>query len=262
MYVRLAFAVAAHLEPEILIVDEVLAVGDIGFQTKCVRKMNEVAKRGATVLFVSHNLGTIRTFCTSAYWLMDGTLVSEGEVSDVVAEYLTASQSPTEVSRQLFLRPPGAHIWIRDARAFSSDSGHSIFETGDKLIIEVEYCSDHPLKSPRVGLAICSQDGVPILSANSHYQMSRDLDEAQLSGIIKCDLGVVPLLAGRYAVSLWLGDEAGNTHHIDAALWIDVTDRDIWGTGKLPTRYGYCWWPTTFEVTGLAVRPHSNTSCI
>lgn len=87
MYVRLAFAVAAHLEPEILLVDEVLAVGDIGFQKKCLGKMREVAKRGRTVLFVSHDMSSIRTLCGRAIWLDEGKIRQEGPTYEVVLNY-------------------------------------------------------------------------------------------------------------------------------------------------------------------------------
>jgi homopolymeric O-antigen transport system ATP-binding protein len=88
MYVRLAFAVAAHLEPEILVVDEVLAVGDTEFQRKCLGKMSEISGGGRTVLFVSHNLAAIETLCTRAIYLAGGKVIQEGATSDVVASYL------------------------------------------------------------------------------------------------------------------------------------------------------------------------------
>ena len=91
MYVRLAFAVAAHLEPEILIVDEVLAVGDAQFQKKCLGKMQDVSKGGRTVLFVSHNMGAVTTLCRKAIWLNGGRIVRTGSAREVVDEYLTAS---------------------------------------------------------------------------------------------------------------------------------------------------------------------------
>src|SRR5712691_1432753 len=96
MTVRLAFAVAAHLEPEILIIDEVLAVGDLAFQKKCLGKMNEVAKHGRTVLFVSHQMHQVRRLCNTAIWLDAGHLRSEGPASEVLAAYEQAVLSPTE----------------------------------------------------------------------------------------------------------------------------------------------------------------------
>jgi lipopolysaccharide transport system ATP-binding protein len=97
MYMRLAFAVASHLEPEILVVDEVLAVGDAQFQKKCLGKMSDVSKQGRTVLFVSHNMTAVQSLCRRAAWLQQGRIVDEGAVSDVVSNYLkTASQAAQE----------------------------------------------------------------------------------------------------------------------------------------------------------------------
>src|SRR5437764_1721956 len=93
MYVRLAFAVAAHLEPEILIVDEVLAVGDASFQQKCLGRMHSVAHEGRTVLFVSHNLGAVQMLCTRAILLRNGEIVAEGPPSSTVATYLNFLQN-------------------------------------------------------------------------------------------------------------------------------------------------------------------------
>jgi len=88
MYVRLAFAVAAHLEPEILLIDEVLAVGDVGFQRKCLGKMKDVARCGRTVLFVSHNMGAIKNLCDRAIWIDQGSIVGEGNASEITQQYL------------------------------------------------------------------------------------------------------------------------------------------------------------------------------
>ena len=90
MYLRLAFAVAAHLEPEILLVDEVLAVGDAAFQKKCLGKMAEVAGEGRTVLFVSHNMAAITRFCKWGIWLDGGQLRAQGSAEEIVAQYLAA----------------------------------------------------------------------------------------------------------------------------------------------------------------------------
>ena len=91
MYVRLAFAVAAHLEPEILIVDEVLAVGDAEFQKKCLGKMSDVAQTGRTVLFVSHNMTAITRLCERVILMQKGEVVSDGVATDVIAHYLSSS---------------------------------------------------------------------------------------------------------------------------------------------------------------------------
>jgi lipopolysaccharide transport system ATP-binding protein len=93
MYLRLAFAVAAHLEPEVLLVDEVLAVGDAGFQSKCLQKLTDVAREGRTVLFVSHSMGAISQLCRSAVWVEKGRVAGRGPAADVIARYVTATSA-------------------------------------------------------------------------------------------------------------------------------------------------------------------------
>ena len=109
MYVRLAFAVAAHLEPEILIVDEVLAVGDVGFQKKCLGKMEDVAGRGRTVLFVSHNMTAVRSLCRTAVQIKAGRIVDEGDAGTVVARYLDQQAGSAASVRLETGRGPGDH---------------------------------------------------------------------------------------------------------------------------------------------------------
>lgn len=104
MYVRLAFAVAAHLEPEILIIDEVLAVGDASFQKKCLGKMEEIAKHGRTVLFVSHDIGAVSSLCSKGLYLKNGILSGEGDISDVVQQYLTEGISNSPISKDYSLK--------------------------------------------------------------------------------------------------------------------------------------------------------------
>ena len=110
MYVRLAFAVAAHLDPEILIVDEVLAVGDAAFQRKCLGKMEDVAGHGRTVLFVSHNMQAVRSLCTNAIELQAGRVVNAGEAAQIVADYLTRQSASEAFARWTPGEGPGNHI--------------------------------------------------------------------------------------------------------------------------------------------------------
>lgn len=111
MYMRLAFAVAAHLEPEVLIVDEVLAVGDISFQKKCLNKMKTVGESGRTVLFVSHDMNAINRLCSRTIWLKNGTIEKDGETGEVVSQYLhEQSESGAEKSWENVKNPPGNEI--------------------------------------------------------------------------------------------------------------------------------------------------------
>jgi lipopolysaccharide transport system ATP-binding protein len=142
MYMRLAFSVAAHLDPEVLIVDEVLAVGDIGFQRKCLRKMRDVGESGRTVIFVSHDMQSITRLCRRVIWLKDGQLKSDGEAKQVVGEYLH-EQSRTGAEKvwdDLTTAPGNDLIRLRSARVL--DAGGKMTSTIDirrHVSIEIEY---------------------------------------------------------------------------------------------------------------------------
>jgi lipopolysaccharide transport system ATP-binding protein len=147
MYVRLAFAVAAHLEPEILLVDEVLAVGDASFQQKCLGKMGSVATQGRTVLFVSHNLVAVQSLCPRSVWLQGGQLMEYGETNQVVARYLSAAR--TSLTEQVWPDPDSApgndKIRLRAVRVRPADGqpGDTIsLET--PVAVEVEYWNRVP----------------------------------------------------------------------------------------------------------------------
>ena len=129
MYVRLAFAVAAHLEPEILIVDEVLAVGDAAFQKKCLGKMSDVTSKGRTVLFVSHNMASITQLCERAVLLTSGKIVQDGPSREVVAEYLSGGENPSGETVWSFSDAPGSElVRLRAVRVVNED-GKSCFDT-------------------------------------------------------------------------------------------------------------------------------------
>jgi lipopolysaccharide transport system ATP-binding protein len=136
MYVRLAFAVAAHLEPEILLVDEVLAVGDAAFQKKCLGKMRDVAKEGRTVLFVSHNMGAITALCSRAILLADGNKIADGSASTVVEGYV-ASVSDATGSSYVCQEQPNGRAWIVSANLKSEDGQNSgTFLMSEPIIVE------------------------------------------------------------------------------------------------------------------------------
>nr|MDQ3332387.1 ABC transporter ATP-binding protein [Planctomycetota bacterium] len=123
MYVRLAFAVAAHLDPEILIIDEVLAVGDAAFQKKCLGRMDEIARGGRTVLFVSHQMGTVAQLCSRCLYLEQGRLAADGPTEDVIPRYLTSGQAIGGVSNRTpdNAVTPDAPMWVVAARTTAND---------------------------------------------------------------------------------------------------------------------------------------------
>jgi hypothetical protein len=167
MYVRLAFAVAAHLEPDILIVDEVLAVGDAEFQRKCIGKIAEVADSGRTILFVSHNMAAIQSLCKSAIWLCDGVIRSEGDSRRVIGEYMSSHSS----------RVSSATLLTHKPRAEKSDGrvilNQLIFTTplplthDEPVACRIEFSVTHPVREVAFGLGFCASDGRRLLTYES-----------------------------------------------------------------------------------------------
>jgi lipopolysaccharide transport system ATP-binding protein len=176
MFVRLAFAVAAHLEPEILLIDEVLAVGDAGFQQKCLGKMSDVAALGGrTVFFVSHNLGAIRQLCTRAVLIEDGTAKMQGPPEDVIAQYL-ASNQPEETGEA------GRVVWgdgddapgMEDIRLHSltlrnaREETSALFDAGEEIHVDLQYRVINPIRGARMTISLYTTEGDLALVMTDH----------------------------------------------------------------------------------------------
>jgi lipopolysaccharide transport system ATP-binding protein len=170
MQMRLAFAVAAHLEPEILLVDEVLAVGDAAFQRKCLGKMSHVAGEGRTVLFVSHNMAAVQALCDSAVWLREGRIVAAGGPGQVVSTYLQSSA--VGVADRCWSDPAGApgneRIRFHRARvAPAEDAGSPVITTRTPFTVELEYWDLRGGEPLAVALHLFNQEGTLIFHAGS-----------------------------------------------------------------------------------------------
>ena len=248
MYVRLAFAVAAHLEPEILIVDEVLAVGDAEFQKRCLGKMQEISKSGSrTVLFVSHNMAAIRSLCSKGILLNRGRVEATGDAASVVDTYMSAEGGDLSSTKQ-FAKGSSASVWMKSAQILADGLPSSAIAMGSDISFKIEFGSQMALSQPRLGYVISTAAGDRVLNSNNRFQSSNPLAVPSTEGTVRCELGKIPLMPGRYSISLWCGDEGGD-HHIEwEALYFDVIERDLWGLGKLPPAVATMWWPTSYEV--------------
>jgi lipopolysaccharide transport system ATP-binding protein len=242
MQLRLAFAVAAFLEPEILIIDEVLAVGDAEFQKKCLGKMEDVSKSGRTILFVSHNMGALRNLCSRGIVLKNGLLIDDSDVQSSINKYLFAGQKNVDL---IYEQPKNSPLWIEKIEANNLTQNISI-DYGDKLTFVIT-CNSSIYCNAYIGIVIYSSHAGPVLCANNRYLTNTIFISPQKSVNIVCSLGVVPLMEGNYYVNFYLGDEYRDYHIIENALSFDVHERDIWGNGKMPPKHvSTLWWPTDF----------------
>ncbi len=246
MRVRLAFAVAAHLEPEILIVDEVLAVGDAEFQSRCLGKMSDVAGHGRTVLFVSHNLAALKALCTRAIWLDQGAVRACGAVSPVVDAYLADGhhRADAPVAERRDRSGNGELRFTRIAlRAGKPPSENARPTTGAPLEISLGYSASHtaPLKNVRIAVLVLDSLGSRVIATDTRL-MNADFAELPPAGEIVCEIPDLPLAAGRYQLNLWatVGDNVGD--HLEDAAALVVEDGDVFGTGRttLAEKHGPC----------------------
>ncbi len=198
MYVRLAFAVAAHLEPEILIVDEVLAVGDAQFQKKCLNKISEVTRSdGRTVLFVSHNSAALQSICSVGLWLSQGQIAGQGTIAECLAAYLRTGQQQAAFEPPAVDRPHITSVRVDPAGLAQG-----------RIAVEVGFSSPFALSPPVVGVTISSKFGHPIGGSNGRMAGEAWRPPPTRAGVVTATLDQVPLHSDAYLLSVYLGDSS------------------------------------------------------
>jgi lipopolysaccharide transport system ATP-binding protein len=235
MTVRLAFAVAAHLDPEILIVDEVLAVGDAEFQAKCLGKMESVSRtEGKTVLFVSHNMGAIRNLCSRALLLRQGELVADGETSSTVGAYLAyLDQGSADPFNNNSERSGNGKARFKSARILDDD-GLPITKVmaGLPLTFELGYLNPVSLQNLDSLMTIYNSNGMPVTHLSS-WLSSKGLFYGP-QGVIRCHIPRVPFPPGRYRVAAALQQGGANCDHIPNILSFEVAGSVFFPQGRTP----------------------------
>jgi lipopolysaccharide transport system ATP-binding protein len=237
MYMRLAFAVAAHLQPEILIVDEVLAVGDASFQRKCLGKMSEVSRNGRTVIFVSHNMGAVQNLCSRVIWLAGGRIVEEGEPARVINNYLRTTL--TTMSQQTWNDPATApgNDRVRIHRASVLPAGGALQDhitVRTPLRMEFEYWNFVPGAQLSLSVVVRTEEGYPIFSTSSSQEPGWRGKPFPI-GLFRSafDIPADLLNDGVHRVQLHIRrNERELVYHLDDILVFDVLDavdeRTVW----------------------------------
>ena len=238
MYVRLAFAVAAHLNPEILVVDEVLAVGDAEFQRKCMGKIKDVAGNGRTVLFVSHNMASITNLCTKCIVLKSGYVSFMGGTEKAVNAYQAQSrQSQLKENALDSCRPSWAKSILTTVRILDEEGREQrCFPMGGSVAFEATFDTNDlsPLRSPVLGVVINHQTFGTVAAVNTR-QTGFEVHEGRYKcGSLRCTLEHFPFLQGCYTVDLWLGDGPVDVDAAMGYLQFDVEEADIYGSGRTP----------------------------
>ena len=255
MYVRLAFAVAAHLEPEILIVDEVLAVGDVQFQKKCLGKMGNVAKEGRTILFVSHNMSTVESLCNRGILLETGSVYLDGNSEEAVRAYLEKAYN---LAQELPLNKRSDRRGSGKIRAANfrilNEKGESeqALQSGKNYYFELEYSKnvENTLNNVIVSIDLFDEKGNRVLLLRNNFTNQNFTINSQ-QGYILCSIKNLPLVYGLYRVSIYISHADRETlDYIEDAAVVAVDGGDFFGTGNpgLPNHCKYLLkadWATT-----------------
>jgi ABC-type polysaccharide/polyol phosphate transport system ATPase subunit len=227
MYMRLGFAIAIHVDPDILLIDEILAVGDQSFQRKCLDRINEMRRRGVTILFVSHDLEAVRSLCERAIWLEGGRVQAEGPTREVVDRYLMRVHEKERADLAAQQTPPvealsgeeasvegGRKRWgsgeveITEVRFLDKDGRERhVFRTGEPLVACIRYIAHRRVEKPVFGVAIHRSDGVQVNGPNTKFA-GYPIDAIEGEGEIHYIIESLPLLEGTYQFSATCYDYA------------------------------------------------------
>jgi lipopolysaccharide transport system ATP-binding protein len=241
MYTRLAFSVAAHLESEILFIDEVLSVGDQKFQEKSLGKMRDVATSGRTVLFVSHNMAAVTSLCSRAILLDNGRIVEAGTTHDVIDAYLRLGREASSTPLEQRLDRSGDGTVRFTSLALEDESGEPLATatSGRPVTIRLDYASrdGRPVHNAIVQIAVMGIYGQPLFVCLSRVAQD-GFSSLAPEGSIRCRIPTLPLLPGVYMLDIWCKVHEVVTDRISHASELTVSEGDFFGSGKLPPREG------------------------
>lgn len=201
MYMRLGFSVAIHVRPDILIVDEILAVGDQAFQEKCIQRIYDMKRQGVTIIIVSHNAGTINELCSHVLWLEKGLLRLVGQTADVLPKYVAHFNEGQKLAVRMAEAEPVVDI---TAVRLLNDAGeeHLAFATGATMTVEIQFTPEQPVTNPRFNLAIYREDGVYVSWASQ--VLPGVVDQP---GQMRYRITALPLLPEKYRLQTAVTDE-------------------------------------------------------
>ncbi len=197
MYVKLAFSVAAHLDSEIMIMDEVLAVGDVAFQNKCIKKMREVADSGRTILYVSHNMSTIRTLCDRCVVLSKGTVLFDGDVEEAISHYVTKDFSLANEIDLGSLERPYPTTQLCHMTRVNLDKANAVYDMGDKMTMTLQWTAKQALDEMKLRLGIFTVSQLPV-----GITFSQDFSVLAGQNSKKFQVDISRLLPGKYCLEL------------------------------------------------------------
>ena len=243
MYVRLAFAVAAHLEPEILLVDEVLSVGDAAFQKKCLGKMSEVSRAGRTVVFISHNMAAVENLCNRGILLEEGRVTFSGDMKETVDRYLHGISGHAGDSRSHIIdltsaagRPPKCTPLLKRLELFTDQDRpvNGGLRMGSALKACIYFDLEEPTSSLNACLAFDSLFGQRVFTAHSLFEPQRAWGERVGEQVFVCEIPSLTLVPGEYRVKVALDIQNCERDYVEDAARLTILESDYYGTGRVP----------------------------
>jgi lipopolysaccharide transport system ATP-binding protein len=234
MQLRLAFSVAAFLEPEILVIDEVLAVGDVEFQKKCLRKMEDVSKSGRTILFVSHNMAAVDSLCGKAILLNGGSIAFSGTTQQAINEYQNVLE--TSAGKHIGTIVPEKNGVVKKIEMFCDGSLSPTAYMGCKFEIKVHFNSEEALESPVLGLIFKDAQNTPLIGVNNRHYNGLVVGEPLKSGSISMLIPALPFFEGNYFIDLHFGNLYRDIEVHRECLQLIVDPLKFSEAGELPDK--------------------------
>lgn len=269
MYLRLAFSVAIHVEPDILLVDEVFAVGDHAYQERCIQRIRELQQRGITILFVSHSMSTVRQMCSRAIWLANGRIMADGVPDLVIDRYLSEAISQKEVRLSAPQTITGARWGSGEVEitrvSFLDTQGRecNFVPVGGPLHICIEFVAHQRIERPVFGLAIHRNDGTHVNGPNTRLA-GLPIDAVEGPGVVEYRVESLPLLPGGYTLSVavhdWEGLHAYDYHYQAFPFTVDPSPvtTEVYGLVWMPARWRFVCGGVECEV-GLSASRRGST---
>lgn len=248
MHARLGFAVAAHLDPEILIVDEVLAVGDYKFQKKCFGKMSDVSRSGQTVLVVSHNMGSIAALCERCLWIDRGEVQMVGPTTDLIARYLTASGNSDSDGGKTEIRADRGEGILRN---IAPSDGCLHVRCGESVVVEFLVEVSSPVEHANASVVLLDENLCPVVAMSSLVQNVPSQPGRSHLWKVRCDMGHIPLNAHTYYTRVHFGDLHREIARFSNVHAITIQEYDVYGWGSaLPSvrSWGHFFWAPNWDI--------------
>ena len=257
MRLRLGFAVAAHLDPDVLIVDEVLAVGDAGFQKKCLSVMEDLRKGGRTVLFVSHNMAAVENLCSRGIWIDGGRVRRDGPTHEVIESYLSSfaetQQSASDLSGVESRHGNGDIRYTGISFLAIDGQPQLVTRSGDSIRLRFHYHAKKAIPYPSFGFRLLTEMGT-LVTDTSTWHHSLDIPEiAPGDGHLDLEIDFLNLLPGRYDFSLWITGLAQIVYDgVEHCAKLEVELANVYRSGRqLDSRSGIVYFPQKWNLQGL-----------